>query len=208
MKLSFLESNTKNRSSSSKIPSLFSRSDLADKHVLKVKDIFRKCDPQKRLYPNGLLSELEEENSAFDFRPVKRIELFAKNERTKATYGIIRNFFVGFSSERSLLDLANFSDNVISVRTVLNSSWRGEHSEVKIIEDKLVLKTLDGTEKARQDIGRFSTSSIIFTRSKTPALYVSSRWLDKMELCEGDRIIVSNPVEDYVTPPPILTGAN
>jgi hypothetical protein len=176
---------------------LISRNLLAEKHTLRIKDILGRFDPQKILYPNGLVSELEEDNSS-DPKPVKRIELFAKNLLSNKTFGVMRSFFVGFSSERGLLDLANFSDNVISVRAVSGS---GEHSEGKIIEDKLVLKRIESPNPRERD--RFSLS-YIFRRQKIPSLIVSSRWLDRMDLHKGDRIIVSNPVENYMTPPPEL----
>jgi hypothetical protein len=200
-KLSTTESSSRERSSDSKIASLLSKNDFAEKHVLRLANMLTKNDPQRRLYPNGLLTELEQDDDfGYDFRPVKRIELFATDRRTQATYGVIRNLFVGFSFERSLLDLANFSDNVISVRAVKNSSG-DSGSEPKVIEDKLVLRRL----AAKPDYK--SASENIFRRPKTPSLFVSSRWLDKMKLCGGDKIMVSNPVENYVAAPPQLPEA-
>lgn len=158
-------------------------------------------DPQRVLYPNGLVSELEE-NSSSDLRPVRRIELFAENKRSKETFGVMRSLFVGFSSERGLLDLANVSNNIISVRAVMSSR---EHNDSKIIEDKLVLKRIESRNLGESD--RFS-SSYVFRRQKIPSLIVSPRWLDRMGFSNGDRIMISNPVENYVTPPPELAGAN
>ncbi len=172
---------------------------MAEKHILRIKNILGRSDSQKILYPNGLVSEIEEDDLS-DPRPVKRIELFAKNERSNETFGIIRSFFVGFSFERRLLDLANFSDNVISVRAVRAP----EYKEGKIVEDKLVLKRIESPDP--HGVDRFSR--YVFRRQKAPSLKVPSRWLDKTELRDGDRIIVSNTVENYVTPPPELEGAN
>jgi hypothetical protein len=200
-KLSTTESSSRNRSSESKIASLLCKNDFAEKHVLRLANMLARNDPQRRLYPNGLLTELEEDDDfSYDFRPVKRIELFATDRRTQATYGVIRNLFVGFSFERSLLDLANFSDNVISVRAVKNAS-RDFGSEPKLIEDKLVLRRL----AAKPDYK--STSESIFRRPKAPSLFVSPHWLDKMKLSGGDKIMVSNPVENYVAAPPQMPEA-
>ncbi len=186
-----------------KISSLLSRTDFSEKHVLRLADIIAKNDPQRRLYPNGLLSEVEEndDDSNFDFRPVKRIELFATDRHNRATYGVIRSLFVGFSSERSLLDLANFSDNVISVRAVQNKSRSLNSHEANVIEDKLVLRRFQGRPNCKPP------SESVYRRTRTPSLLVSSRWLDKMELSRGDKIMVSNPVENYAAAPPHLPGA-
>jgi hypothetical protein len=178
---------------------LLSRNLLAQKHILRIREIMGRYDPQKVIYPNGLVTELEEDSSS-DPKPVKRIELFAKNKRSHEIFGVIRNFFVGFSSERDLLDLANFSNNVISIRAV-GSSF--ERSENKIVEDKLVLKRIDSPKVKQGD--SFSYTQV-FRRQKVPSLIVSSRWLDRMGFNSGDRIMVSNPVENYVTPPPDLAG--
>jgi hypothetical protein len=180
---------------------VLSRDNFAEKHILRIRQILDRFDPQKVIYPNGLLGELKEDYSS-DSGTVKRIELFAENKRSKETFGVIRNLFVGFSFERDLLDLANFSNNVISVRAVSGSR---EHSETKLVEDKLVLKRIESPSRPEED--RFSPSSI-YRRQKIPSLIVSSRWLEKMGFSKGDRIIVSNPVENYVTPPPELAGGN
>lgn len=165
-----------------------------------MKYLLEKYDSQKKIYPDGLLSEVEEDDSS-DSRPLKRIELFARNQRSNETFGVIRNFFVGFSFERGLLELANFSNNVISVRAVAASY---EHRKGQVVEDKLVLKRI---ENRGSDSGNLLSSSSIVRRHKIPRLIVSSRWLDKMRLSNRDRIIVSNTVENYVTPPPELAGA-
>jgi hypothetical protein len=174
---------------------------LSEKHIIRIKEILSKFDPQRVVYPNGLLGELEEDKSS-DSKLVKRIELFAENKRSKETFGVIRNFFVGFSFERNLLDLANFSNNVVSVRAV---SRTRDHRDPKIVEDKLVLKRIETPNPTESD--RFLPSSI-YRRQKVPSLIVSSRWLERMGFNNGDRIMVSNPVENYVTPPPELAGAN
>jgi hypothetical protein len=181
---------------------LISKNPTAEKHILRMKCLLEKFDSQKKLYPNGLLSELELDDSNSDSRPLKRIELFAKNERSNETFGVIRSFFVGFSFERGLLELANFSNNVISVRAVSTSQ---DHRKCKVIEDKLVLKRIENRDSEKGY--SLSSSELLLRRNKVPSLIVSSRWMDRMELSSGDRIIVSNPVESYMTPPPELVGA-
>ncbi len=173
----------------------FSQAILLEKHTLHIKDLMGKFDSQRLIYPNGLLSEVEESESS-DAKLLKRIELFAKNKRSNEIFGVIRSFFVGFSRERKLLELADFSNNVISVRGVASGRLRRQD---KIIEDKLVLKRIEDVKPIDED--PFSALRV-FRRHKVPSLIVSSRWLDKMDLSDGDRIIVSNPVENYVTPPP------
>ena len=142
------------------------------------------------IYPNGILSSLKETKD--DPKPVKRIELFAKEEDNGNTYGIIRTLFVAFSSERQMLELAEASNNVISVHVFPSHSSRGlvESGKPKLVEDKLVLK------RAESDTERRSYGST------TPNLLVPPRWLELMALGRGARIIVSNPIENYEVPPP------
>jgi hypothetical protein len=184
-------------------PIRLARNTLADKHILRIKKVLDTFDPQKLIYPNGVLGELEEDDSSSKQGTIKRIELFAENKTSMETFGVIRNFFMGFSSDRELLDLANFSNSVISVRAIGASR---ENSETKLLEDKLVLKRIEPPAHSSED-DRFSISRI-YSRQRLSSLIVSSRWLDRMGFCKGDRIMISNPVENYVTPPPQLGGNN
>jgi hypothetical protein len=202
MPLSF-ESKSKDKLLHSNLSGV-ARETLSSKHVLRIKQVLSRPDPQRRLYPHGFVSELAEDDFSEDHGPVTRIELFARNERTRKTYGVVRKFFSGYSRERRLLDLANFSNNVISVRAMPNSSKR-ERSDGKPIEDKLVLRRM---ELPNLGYDAALDSSNIFSRPTLPSIYVSSRWLDRMDLQSGDRIIVSNTVENYVAPPPRIAGAN
>ncbi len=190
-------------------PILFAQNATSEKHILRIKYLLQKLDTQRILYPKGLVSQVQTASSASnDPRPLKRIELFAKNDRSDETFGVIRNFFVGFSSERGLLDLANVSNNVICVRSVPSSGEGGRRNK-KILEDKLVLKRIDEDEEEQDSSFRrmnpFSSANIV-RRQKLPKIIVSPRWLDKMQLENGDRIIVSNPIENYLAPPPDLAG--
>ncbi len=122
-----------------------------------------------------------------DLPPVKRIELFARDE--KDTYGILRTLFVAISAEKSILQMASASDGIIQVRTLPEKS---DSVKKKIIEDKILVKRL-------QEIGPGLEQSV---RIRTPNLMVSARWREKMDLRARDRIILSNPIEEYAVPPP------
>jgi hypothetical protein len=160
------------------------------KHTLRVDYLFGGIDAQRLIYPKGVIGSLKEEE--IESKRLRRIELFA-GEETGDTYGIIRNLFVAHSSELSLLDLAMTSNGVISVRAFPRSSIGSKSDEIK--EDKLILKSTD------------STTLAIPNRARAPSLFVSQRWLDKMNLAKGDRIIVSNPIENFVVPPPNMAEA-
>lgn len=172
-----------------------------EKHVLRIKDVFEKIDSQKRIYPNGLISKVEEDGDA-NSGQVERIELFSENRRSKQVHGILRSLFLGFSNEKELLDLADYSNRVISIRTISRDFSEGG----KVVQDNLVLKRRED-KPGRNPGGELnsvfpSSDELLIRRNKLPSLYVSSRWLDRMDLCSGDRILVSNPVENYATPPP------
>jgi hypothetical protein len=138
------------------------------------------------IFPRGIVSTVTE--SEDDLPPVKRIELFAKDE--KDTYGILRTLFVAISSEKSILQMASASDGIIQVRTLPETVESGK----KIFEDKLLIKRPQAVEQSL-DQG---------IRMKTPNIVVSARWRERMDLNSRDRIILSNPIEEYAVPPPSL----
>ncbi|MFI5420569.1 MAG: hypothetical protein ACHQ1H_06340 [Nitrososphaerales archaeon] len=138
------------------------------------------------IFPRGIVSTVTE--SEDDLPPVRRIELFAKDE--KDTYGILRTLFVAISSEKSILQMASASDGIIQVRTLPDTVESGK----KIFEDKLLIKRPQTVE---QSLDRE-------IRMKTPNIVVSARWRERMDLNSRDRIILSNPIEDYAVPPPSL----
>jgi hypothetical protein len=138
------------------------------------------------IFPRGIVSTVTE--SEDDLPPVKRIELFAKDE--KDTYGILRTLFVAISSEKSILQMASASDGIIQVRTLPETVDSGK----KIFEDKLLIKRPQAVEQSL-DQG---------IRMKTPNIVVSARWRERMDLNSRDRIILSNPIEEYAVPPPSL----
>ncbi len=160
------------------------------KRTVRVKYLLDSVDSQRLIYPNGVFGFLKEDDE--ETRQVRRIEIFAEDQSGE-TYGIIRNLFVAYSSELSLLELALVSNSVISVRAFCQSSQRG--TETKLIEDKLILKRTD-----------YASESTPYS-ARAPSLLVSSRWLDRMNLARGDRIIISNPIENYAVPPPNMAEA-
>ena len=138
----------------------------------------------KVIFPRGIVTTISELQN--DLPPVKRIELFAKEE--KETYGILRTLFVALSGERSILRMASASDGIIQVRTLSEDL----ETKNKICEDKILIKR---TESLSED----ENQSL---RIKTPNIAVTARWRERMHLKAHDRIILSNPLEEYAVPPP------
>ncbi|MDA4110987.1 MAG: hypothetical protein OK439_00500 [Thaumarchaeota archaeon] len=149
-------------------------------------ELVSNVDSNKLIYPRGILSTISEADD--DLPPVKRIELFAKDE--KDTYGILRTMFVALSSEKSILQMATASDGIIQVRAISEKSDKSR----RICEDKLLVKrTEDSPEKIRPSV-----------RINAPNIIISARWRERMNLELKDRLIVSNPIEEFVVPPPNL----
>jgi len=138
--------------------------------------------------------------SSFDTK-ADRVEIFSNRaEKRKKYYGILRQLFVAFSSESNLLRLAGASSNVIEVHALRHDEEEVTIVQKKaIIENRLVLKRLDEPE------GENEKSLLSNLRQRAPRLLVSRHWLDLMELRSGDRVIVSNPLENYEAPPPTVT---
>ncbi len=150
-----------------------------------------RIDSTRLLFPKGILSKVRE--GPDDIPPVKRIELFAKDGGD--TYGIIRSLFVGFSSEKSILQIAETTRGVVQVRAVRSSSGKAtESTSTETSRDTLILKR---ASTAGVDDGREAGF-----RVRMPSITVSPRWKDRMKLAEGDCLMVSNPMEDYAVPPP------
>lgn len=162
------------------------------KRILRVPRFLDEIDKERALYPKGIVGSLKE--SSFDSARVERIELLAeKEEEKKKYYGILKHLFVAFCSESNLLNLADSSSNVIEVHALRH----GEEKEKMAIESKLVLKRV---EERRIDLDQGIISPY---EARTPSLFVSSHWLDLMNLRSGDRVIISNPRENYEIPPPV-----
>ncbi len=159
------------------------------KRVVRLPEILDSIDSNKRIFPKGVLSTLSkcEERSPI----VKRVEVFGESERN--TFGIIRTLFVAYSSEKSLLEMAESSNCVIQVNSLNTEATQKNDSQM--IEDKLLLR--------RASQSSIEHEVISFTvKLEAPKLMVPEHWLDKFRLRLGDRIMVSNPLENYFVPPP------
>ena len=156
------------------------------KRILRVHDFLNGTDQERTIYPKGILGSLEESSNS---QRIERIELFARKKEKK--YGIIKKFFVAFSSESKLIQLASASSNVIEVHAL-----KHENKLRSIVEDKLILKRTEENKENRD--------ALMLYRRSTPRLLVSQHWLDLMNLKKGDSVIVSNPRENYEVPPPSL----
>ncbi len=170
---------------------------VMSKRTLRVPKIMPSIDPDRTLFPRGVLTLLKESREAT--HEVKRIEIFA-NKSKEGLYGILRRMFVAFSSERELLQIARASDNVIEVRSFSqsgSSSFSSPESG-RVIEDRLVLKRI---EEATPDE---HSETVISFRKKPPKLLVPAAWLERVDLEDGSQIIVSNPMARFVIPPPHL----
>jgi len=124
-----------------------------------------------------------------DLPPVKRIEFFAKDGND--TYGILRSIFVAFSSEKSILRIADASNGVVQVRSVRSRNSKGS-DDSNSAQDRLILKRSSEIEQEDRPV----------LSMKTPTITVSPRWRERMKLKSGDCLIVSNPIEEYSVPPP------
>jgi hypothetical protein len=149
-------------------------------------------DSARLLFPKGVLAKISE--GAEDVPPVKRIELFAKDGAD--TYGIIRSLFIGFSSERSILQIAEMTGGVVQVRAVrMSKGPTNDNSFGEKLGDTLLLKRSSSNDVAdKSESTRF--------RFRIPSITISPRWKDRMRLSEGDCLLVSNPIQDYAVPPP------
>ena len=167
------------------------------KHVLRIRDLISSYDPNRIIYPRGIVSSIRE--SKEDSPPVKRIELFARDD--KDTFGVLRTLFIAYSNERKLLDMADASNGVIQVRSLrpIRAGSSNDRAAREIVEDRLLLKRSEELPPLQNSKAEVHG---IFTRFKEPHLVVSARWRERMNLETGDRLIVSNPLESYEVPPP------
>jgi hypothetical protein len=166
------------------------------KRTLRVPDLLNEIPKERAVYPKGIVTSLKE--SAFDSMKVGRIELFSSKDNEKGQYyGILKQLFVAFSSESRILKLAITSSNVIEVHGLRED----KENKKGVVESKLVLKRSE--EAAENEEQKQQLLSLY--GEKTPKLFVSSHWLDLMNLSSGDRVIISNPRENYEIPPPLVS---
>ena len=140
------------------------------------------------LFPKGILTKIKE--GLDDIPPVKRIELFAKEGAD--TYGILRSIFVGFSSEQSVLQIAEATGGVVQVRAVRAFNGKTESATPEAAGDMLVLRR-NSTEEPTARSG---------FRLRIPCVTIPPRWKERMKLTDGDCLLISNPIQDYAVPPP------
>jgi hypothetical protein len=155
---------------------------------------------ERAIYPKGIVTSLKE-SAFFDSMKVGRIELFSSKDNEKGKYyGILKQLFVAFSSESRILKLADTSSNVIEVHGLRED----KENKKGVIESKLVLKRSEEAQKNKEQHQQ-QQQVISLYGEKTPRLFVSPHWLDLMNLSSGDRVIISNPIENYEIPPPLVS---
>jgi hypothetical protein len=157
------------------------------KRTIHLSEVLDKIDSTKVIYPGGVIANIRESKAKCE--TAKRVELFAEDKKDK--YGILRTLFVAYSSKRRLLEIAESSSSVIEVRAFAKDKLGvdvGRH----IVEDRLVLK---------RNIQHEAEEACDY-RPKTPSIFVPLRWGERMSLNAGDKIIISNPIEEYSLPPP------
>ena len=173
------------------------------KRTLRVPDLLNEIPSERTIFPKGIVTSLKETN--FDSK-VGRIELFSRtdNRNGRRYYGILKQLFVAFSSESKILELAGSSSNVIEVHGLQDAK---EYNNA-LVESKLVLKLTREEQEEHQPLHNEEENlrEIIsfFYGEKTPKLLVSPHWLDLMNFSSGDRVIISNPRENYEIPPPTV----
>jgi hypothetical protein len=139
--------------------------------------------------PNGVLAHvLESEESE---ETARRVELFARAR--EKVFGILRTFFVAYSEEKELLEIAESSNSVIQVRTV------GEVS-MGCPQDFLILKRLYTEEINNRQRHSYRTT--------LPDVLVPTRWTERMKLKTGDTIVVCRAPAEYSIAPPIIQPDN
>ncbi len=158
------------------------------KRTFEFPDLLKRVDSAKVIYPRGVLSRIKE--GMDDIPPVKRIEFFAKDGND--TYGILRSIFIAFSSEKSILNIADASGGVVQVRSIRSRNSKRIDGSSDSAQDKLILKRSDEIDQGSRPV----------LSIKTPTITVSPRWRERMKLETGDCLIVSNPIEEYAVPPP------
>jgi hypothetical protein len=175
----------------------------SSKRTLRVASFLRQVDEDRAIYPKGIIAALRELSPPKSFTKFARVEWFAdqqmKEEKgsIKRKFGILREFFPAFSSEPKLLRLAGISSNVIEVHANSDKDKQRQQANISktVFADKLILKEAGNREEVKQGVP-------LTFGEHAPELLVLAHWLDVMSLSSGDRVIVSNPREDYEMPPP------
>lgn len=134
-------------------------------------------DTQKILFPGGVVCEVAVQSKE---EKVKRIELIS---RERMGLGVLKELYVTYASHPALLELSRRSNNVVEVRSI---KWSKKHSAEAYSKDLVIVKRLHGQE----EIGI--------------RLLGAEKWIDHIRLEAGDKVILSNPLSDYLLPPPSI----
>jgi hypothetical protein len=140
-------------------------------------------------FSSGVLANVLETTESVDM--AKRVELFAKAR--EKVFGILHTFFVAYSSEKALLEVAEGSSNVVQVRTFRSQDGS---SPASILQDYLILKRTcpENQEKPLEAIFPY--------RAGVPEILVPLLWSVRMRLKTGDKIVICKPPGEYSIAPP------
>jgi hypothetical protein len=143
--------------------------------------------------PGAVLANVLETSE--NIETAKRVELFAKAQ--EKVFGILHTFFVAYSCERMLLQLAEDSSNVVQVRTF---GSQDDSSSTSILQDYLILKSI-----CRENQEEMRENGLPY-RPSTPEILVPTHWSMRMKLKNGDKIIICRPSGEYCMAPPDISG--
>lgn len=130
---------------------------------------------------------LESKNST---EIAKRVEIFARARQK--VFGILHTFSVAYSAEPKLLELAANSSNVVEVRTIAPLGGSTHY-----LQDHLILKRFfeEGESQEKTTLPHYTMM---------PNILVSPLWRERMSLKNGDKVIISQPPEEYSIAPPTV----
>lgn len=143
------------------------------KKIVYLRDLIPSPDAERIRFPGGVVCEVLPNSKA---EKAKRVETILSNEKS----GILKEMYVAYASNSTLLDIARRSDYVVEVRSI---DWKKRHEAEAYSQDMLVLKRFVGDE------------GYVGNRILAPSV-----WMEKMGVDAGDHIIVSNPLSRFRIP--------
>lgn len=148
----------------------------------------------KKLSPNrfnGILVKVRP--SKDNGETARRVELFAKV--SEKVFGILHTFFIAYSSEKLLLEMAETSSDVVQVRTINSND-----TSAGIVQDHLILKRIClGSE--------LKTDNAFDYHASVPDVIVPAVWGERMKLKTGDKVVIYRPTGEYSMPPPVISDS-
>lgn len=138
-----------------------------------------RCGPRTGEVSRGVVCRVKTQD---EVQVARRIEVLAEGAAERI--GLLRKLFVGFSSQPEVLDVARRSNYVVEVRSL---DWNQKHIAEQYKQDVVVLK------RAIDQFGHLRARE---------GVWVPSIWMEKVGLSTGDRVIVSNPLRNYLLPSP------